>query len=155
MFSRFMVQFSYSVVSNSLRPHGLQHARLPCPSAAPRPYSNSCPLSRWLPSNNLSLCCPILLLLSVFPSIRVFSKESVLCNSWPNDCSFSISISPSNGYSGLISIRIDWFDPSTVQGLSRVFSNTTVQKHQFLGAQLSYGPTQTPIHDYWKNNSFG
>ena len=88
-----------------------------------------------MPSNHLILCCLLLLLPSFFPIIRVFSSESVLCIRWPKYWSFSFSISPSNEYSGLISFRIDWFDQS--KGLSRVFSNTTVQKHQFFGAQLS------------------
>ena len=90
-----------------------------------------------MPSNLLILCRPLLLLPSVFPNIRVFSSESVLCIRWPKYWSFSFSISPSNEYSGLISFRIDWFDLLAVQGLSRVFSNTTVQKHSFFSAQLS------------------
>ena len=69
-----------------------------------------------MPSNHLILCHPLLLLPSIFPSIRVFSNESVLCISWPKDWSFSFSISPSNGYSGLISFRIDWLDLLVVQG---------------------------------------
>ena len=87
--------------------------------------------------NNLILCCPLLLLPSVFPSIRVFSNVSVLHIRWPKYWSFNFNISPSNVYSGLISFRTDWFDLLTSKGLSRVFSNTTVQKHQFFGAQLS------------------
>ena len=89
-----------------------------------------------MPSNHLILFCP-LLLFSVFPRIRVFSSESALGIRWLKCYSFSFSISPSNEYSGLISFRIDWFDLLAVQGLSRVFSNTTVQKHQFFSAQLS------------------
>ena len=90
-----------------------------------------------MPSNYLILCRSLLLPPSIFSSIRVFSNESVLSNSLPNFWSFSFSISPSNEYSGLTSFRIDWFDLLTVKGLSRVFSNTTVQKHQFFGTQLS------------------
>ena len=91
-----------------------------------------------MPSNYLILCCPLLLLPSIPPSNRVFSNESVLRIWWPNYWSFSFSISPSNEYSGLISFRRDWLDLLAVQGtFSRVFSNTTVQKHQFFGAQLS------------------
>ena len=89
-----------------------------------------------MPSNHLILCCSLLLLPSVFPSIRVFSSESVLCIKWPKDWSFSFSISPTNDYSGLISFRMDWLDLLAVQGLSRVFSNTTVQKHQCFSGQL-------------------
>ena len=82
-------------------------------------------------SNHLILCHPLLLLPSTFSSIRVFSNDSVLHLRWPKYWSFSFSISPSNEYSGLISFRIDWLD------LAAVFSNTTVRKHQFFGAQLS------------------
>ena len=128
------VQFSHSVVSDSLRPHGLQHARLPCPSPTPRAYSNSCPVM--LP-NHLILCCPLLLLPSIFPSIKVFSSELVLHIRWPKYWSFSFSISLSNEHPGLVSFRMDWFDLLESKGLSRVFSNTTVQKHQFFSAQLS------------------
>ena len=89
-----------------------------------------------IPLNHLILCCH-LLLPSIIPSIRVFSIESVLCIRWPKYWSFSFSISPSNEYSGLISLRMDWLDLLAVQGTLSVFSNTTVQKHQFFGAQLS------------------
>ena len=103
-------QFSCSVVSDSLWPHGLHHARLPlpCPPPTPGAYSNSCP-SSLIPSNHLVLCHP-LLLPSIFPSIRVFSNESVLFIRWLKYWSFSFTISPSKEYSGLISFRIDWFD---------------------------------------------
>ena len=90
-----------------------------------------------MPSNHLILCRPLLLLSSIFPSIRVFSSESTLCIRWPTYWSFSFSISPSNEHPGLMSFRMDWLDLLAVQGLTRVFSNTTVQKHQFFGAQLS------------------
>ena len=89
----------------------------------PKPIS----IESVMPSNHLILCRPLLLLPSIFPSIRVFSKESVLCIRWPKNWSFSFSISPSNEYSGLISFRMDWLDLLAVQGVfSRVFSNTTV-----------------------------
>ena len=87
------------------------------------------------PSNHL-ICRP-LLLPSIFPSIRVFPNESVPRIRWPKYWSFSFSISPSNKYSGLISFRINWLVLLQSKGLSRVFSNTTIQKHQFFGAQLS------------------
>ena len=90
-----------------------------------------------VPSNHLILCCPLLLLPSIFPSIRVFSNELNLHIRWPKYWSFSFSISPSNEYSELISFRTDWFDLLQSKRLSRVFSNTTVQRHQFFGAQLS------------------
>ena len=91
-----------------------------------------------MPSNHLILCHALLLLPSIFPSIRVFSNASALCIRWPKYWSFSFNISPSNEHSGLISFRMDWLDLLAVQGtLSRVFSSTTVQKYQFFCAQLS------------------
>ena len=91
-----------------------------------------------MPSSHLILYSPLLLPPSIFPSIRVFSSESVLHIRWPKYWSFSFSISPSNEYSGLISFRMDRLDLLAVQGtLKRVFSNTTVQKHQFFSTQLS------------------
>ena len=108
------VQFSLSVVSNSLWPHELQHARPPCPSPTPRVYPNSCPLSGWchptISSSVVPFSCP------VFPSIRVFSNESALRIRWPKYWNFSFSISPSNEHSGLISFRMDWWDLLAVQG---------------------------------------
>ena len=118
----YSVQFSCSVVSNSLRPHEPQHTRPPCPSPTPGVYPNSCPLSRWChPTISSSVLpfpsCPTLPLLpSIFPSIRVFSNESVLHIRWPKYWSFSFSITPSNEYSGLISFRIDSLDLLAVQG---------------------------------------
>ena len=90
-----------------------------------------------MPCSHLILCCPLFLLPSVFLSIRFFSKESVFHIRWPKYWSFSFSINPSNEYSGLISFSMEWFDLLAVQGLSRVSSNNTVQKHQFFSAQLS------------------
>ena len=89
-------------------------------------------------SKHFILCRPLLLPPSVFPSIKVFSSESVLCIRWPKDWSFSFNISPSNGYSGLTSFKMDWLDLLAVQGNLRVLSNTTVQKHPFFGAYLSF-----------------
>ena len=108
------IQFSSSVVSYSLRTHGLQHARPPCPSATPGAYSNSCPSRRWCHPTSLILS-GLLLPPSVFPSIRVISNESVLRIRWPEHWSFSFSLSPSSEYSGLISFRMDWFDLLAVQ----------------------------------------
>ena len=90
-----------------------------------------------IPSNHLILCHPLLLPPSIFPSIRVFYNESVLHITWPKYWHFSFSISPSDEYLGLISSRIDWFESLQSKALSRVFSNTTVEKYQFFGAQLS------------------
>ena len=90
-----------------------------------------------MPSNHLILCRPLLLLLSIFPSIRVLSNESALHIRWPKYWGFSFNISPSNEHPGLVSFRMDQLDILAVQGTLRVLSNTTVQKHQFFGAQLS------------------
>ena len=90
-----------------------------------------------MPSSHLILCCPLLLLPPIAPSIRVFSNESTLRMKWPKYWSFSFSISPSSEHPGLISFRMDWLDFLAVQGLSRVISNTIVQKHQFFSAQPS------------------
>ena len=89
-----------------------------------------------MPSNHLILCRPLLILLKSFPASGSF-QISQLCIRWPKSWSFSFSISPSNGYSGLISFRMGWLDLMQSKGLSRVFSNTTVQKPQFFSAQLS------------------
>ena len=90
-----------------------------------------------MPSVHLILCHPLLLLPAIFPSIRVFSNESVLIIRWPENWSFSFSINPSNDYSGLISFRMDWWVSLQSNGLSRVFSNT-VQKHQFFGCSAFF-----------------
>ena len=104
-----------------------------------------------MPSNHLILCRPLLLLLSIFPSMRVFSSESVLRIRWPKYWSFSINISPSNEYSGLISFRIDWLDLVEVQGKTQE-SSPTPQFKSINSSALSflYSPTLTSIHDYWK-----
>ena len=98
-----------------------------------------------------SLCHPLLLLPLIFPSIRVFSDELALCLRWPKYWSFSISTS--NGYSGLISFRIDWFDLLAAKGLSRVLSNTTIQKHQFFIAQPSLW-SNSHTHTWLLNHVF-
>ena len=102
---------------NSLGPHRLEHARPPCPSPTPGAYSNSCWFSRWCPATiSFSVCYRLHIPPSIFPSIRIFSNESVLHIRWPKYWCFSFSISPSNEYSVLISFRIDWFDLLAVQG---------------------------------------
>ena len=154
-FQETEVHFSCSVVSNSLRPHGLQHARLPCPSPIPGACSNSCPSSQWCYPTFSSSCRPLLLLPSIFPSIRVFSNVSVLRIRWPKDWSFSFSISPSNEYSGLTSFRMDWLDFLAVQGtlkslLQHHSSKASILWHSaFLIVQLAH-----PYMTTGKNNSF-
>ena len=140
------VQFSRSVMSDSLWPHELQHARPLCPSPTPRVYSNMS-IESVMPSNHLILHHPLLLPPSIFPGIRVFSDESGLHIRWPNYWSFSFNISP------IINIQ-DWFPLGWTgwislqsKGLSRVFSNTTVQKHQLFGAQPS-SQSNSHIHTW-------
>ena len=96
-----------SSVPDSLRPHESQHTRPPCLSPSPRVYSNSCPLNQLC---HLIFCRPLLLPSSIFPNIRVFSKESVLRITWLEYWSFSFSMNPSSEFSGLISFRMDWLD---------------------------------------------
>ena len=104
------------------------------------------------PSDHLILCCPLLLMPPIFPSIRVFSNESALCIRWPKYWSFSFSISPFNEYiQGWFPLWLSGFVSLLSKGLSRVFSNTIVWKHHFFGAQPS---SSTSVHDTWKNHSF-
>ena len=147
------VQFSHSVMSDSLRPHELQHARPPCPSPTPRVYSNSCPSSRWChPAISSSVVpsssCPQSHQASgSFPISQLFA--------WGGQgtgVSASASVLPMStqdwsplGWTGWISLQS--------RGLSRVFSNTTVQKHQFSVLSFLHSPTLTSIHDHWKNHS--
>ena len=119
-------QFSHSVVSDSLQPHGLQHASLPCPSITnAQSLLKLMSIESVMPFNHLVLCGP-LLLPSVFPSIRVFSSESVLHIRWPKYWSFSFNISPSSEYSGLISFRMDWLDLLAVQGTLKSLLDTMI-----------------------------
>ena len=144
------VQFSWSAMSNSLRPHGLQHARPPCPSPAPRVYSDSCPLSWWCHPTTSSSVIPFSSRLQSFPASGSFLMSQ-----------FFTSSSQSIGVSALISVlpmnSQDWFSLGWTgwislqsKGLSRVFSNTTVKKHQFLVLNFLYSPTLTSILNHWK-----
>ena len=126
------IQFSHSILSNSLQLHGLHHARLLCLSPTRRACSNSCPV---MPSNQLILYHPLLLSPSIFPSIRVFSNESLLRITWSKYWSFS-----SNEYLGWISFRINRLDLLAVQRtlkspLKSPLKSTTVQKHLFFSTQ--------------------
>ena len=108
-----------------------------------------------IPSNHLILCRPLLLPPSIFPSIRGFSKKSVLCIRWPNYWSFSFRISPSNEYSGLISFRNDWLDHFAVQGtLKSLHQQQQFKNINSLTLTFLYRPNLTSTHDYWKNHSF-
>ena len=108
-----------------------------------------------LPSNHLTLCCPLLLQPSILPSIRVFSNESVLRQfMWPKYWSFSFNISPSNEHSGLISFRMDWLDLLAVQGtLKSLLLTPQFKSTNLLALSFLYSPTLTSIHDYCKNHS--
>ena len=146
-------QISRSVVSDSLRPHELQHARPPCSSPTPGVHSSSelieFIIESVMPYSHLILYCPLLLLPSVFPSSRVFSKESDLRVRWPKYWSFSFSISLSNEYLGLISFRIDWFNAFAVQGtLKNVFQHhsskaSILRRSAFFIVQLSHSSYMT------------
>ena len=118
-------------MSNSLRPNGLQHARPPCPSPTPGVHPNPCPLSQWC-HPTISSCRSLLLLPSVFSSIRVFSNESTLCIRWPNYWSFNFSISPSNKHPGLIPSKMDWLDLLAVQGTLKSLFQHHISKASIL-----------------------
>ena len=153
----YSVQFSHSVVSNSLWPHGLQGGR---GHQASLSITNSWSLLKLIsiemvmPSSHLILCHPLLLLPSIFPSIRVFSKESTLRMRWPKYWSFGFSISPSNEHPWLISFRMDWLDFLAVQGtlkslLQHHSSKASIlQCSAFFLVQLSYPYTHIYIHTH-------
>ena len=108
-----------------------------------------------MPSNDVILCCPLLFLPSIFTSIRDISSESALQFRWPKYWRFSFSISPSNEYSGFISFRIDWFlSPCCPRDSQESSPALKFESIKSLALRLLYGPTRTPIHDYWKNHSF-
>ena len=106
-----------------------------------------------MPSNHLILCCPFLLPLSIFPSIRVFPSELVLCIRWPKHWSFNFNISPSNEYSGLISFRMNWLDILVVQGTLKSLLQHHSSKTSILQCSAFFIVQLTSIHDYWKNHS--
>ena len=132
----------------ALRPYGLQHARLPCPSPSPRVCSLMS-IELVMPSNHLILCRSLLFLPSIFPSIRVFSNESALRIRWPKYWNFSFSITPSSEYSGLISFRIDWLElfaaQETLKSLLKhhIFKASIIQCSAFFIVQLSHLDTTT------------
>ena len=138
-----LLLFSYQVVSDSFRPHGLQQSRLPCPSPSTRGCPSSCPLSRW--------CHPTIpssVALFSFSLHWSFPVSQLPCIRWPNDWSFSFSINPSYECSGLIYFRIDYFDLA-VQGVLK----SLLQHHSSLTLYIFYGPARISIHDYWKDHS--
>ena len=148
------VQFSHSVMSNSLWPHGLQHPRLPCPSPTPRAYSNSCPSHWWCyPTISLSIV-PFSSHLQSFPASVSFQMSQCFASGGQSiGVSASTSVLPVNiqdwfplGWTGWISLQS--------KGLSWIFSNTTVQKLSSSALSLLYSPTLTSIHDHRKNHSF-
>ena len=108
---------------------------------------------RVMPYNHLFLCHPLLLLPSIFPSIRVFSNESALCIRWPKYWSFSFNISPSNEHPGLISFRMDWLDLLAVQGTLKSLLQHHSSKASILRCSVFFKVQLTSIHDYWKNHS--
>ena len=143
------VQFSRSVVSDSLRPHELQHARPPYPSPKLPEFTQTHVHRVGDPSSHLILCHPLLLLIPICSSIRVFSNESTLHMRWPKYWSFSSSISPSKEHPGLISFRMDWLDLLAVQGTLK----SLLQHHSSKASILQHSAFFTSIHDHWKNHS--
>ena len=146
------VQFSRSVVSDSFRPHELQHARPPCPSPAPGIHSNSRPSSRWCHPAISSSVIPF----SSFPQSLLASESFPMSQlfAWDGQSigvSALASVLPKNTQDWSLLEWTGWISLQS-KGLTRVFYNTTVQKHQFFGAQL-HSPTLTSIHDHWKNHS--
>ena len=143
------VQFSHSVVSNTLWPHGLQHARPPCPSATVRVYSNSWLLSWWCHATIASSVVPFSSHLQSCPASGLFQGVS---SSHQVAVSASASVLPMNIQNWFPLGWTYWISLMS-KGLSKVFYNTTVQKHQFFSTQLLLGTTLTSIHDHWKNHS--
>ena len=148
------VQFSRSVVSDSLRPRGLQHARLPCPLPTPKTHLNSCPSSQWCHPTISSSVVP-------FSCLQSFQHQGLFkwANSshlwWPKYWSFCFSIIPFKEHPGLISFRMDWLVLLAVQGTLK----SLLQHHSSKASMLHtptflHSPTLTSIHDYWKNHSF-
>ena len=142
------VQFSHSVVSNSLQPHESQHARPPCPSPTPRSSLRLASIESVMPSSHLILCRPLFLLPPIPSSIRVFSNESALPIRWPKYLSFSLSISPSNEHPGLVSFRMDWLDLLAVQGTLESSPTPQFKSINSLALSFLHSPTPTFIHDY-------
>ena len=151
--SLLSLQFSHSVVSNSLRPHGTAAHRASLSITNSQSFFKLMFIKSVVPPNYLILCRSLLLLLSIFPSIRVFANESVLRIRWPKYWSFSFSISPSNEYSGLISFRIDWFDLASPRGSQESSPTPEFKTINFSALSFLYSPTLTSIRDYWKNHS--
>ena len=146
------VQFSSSVMSNSVTPWIVEY-QVSLSITNSQSLLKLKSIKSVMPSNHLILCHP-LLLFSIFPSIRVFFNESVLCSIWSEYWGFSFSISPFNEYSGLISFRMDWLDLDIVQGTLK--SSPTPQFKSINSSVLSflYHPTLISICDHWKNHSF-
>ena len=149
----FSVQFSHSVLSDCLQPHGLQHARPPCPLPTSRVYSNSCSLSWWCHPTISSSVVPFSSCLQSFPASGSFLMSQFFTSGGQSTgVSASASVLPMNiqdwsplGWTGWISLLS--------KGLSRVFSNTAVQKHHSLVLSFLYGPTLTSLYEHWKNHS--
>ena len=141
-------------MSDSLRPHGLQHARPSCLSPTPEAYSNLCPLCWWCHPAISSSVVLFSSCLQSFPAAGSFLRSWFFTSGGQsNGVLASASVLAVNEYSGLISFRIGWLDLLAVQRTLKVFSNTTVQKHQSLALSFLYSPILTAIHDYWKNHS--
>ena len=147
-----VAKFSHSLVSKSLQPHRLQHARVPCPSPTPGVYSNSCPIESVMPSYHLILCLPLLLLPSIFPSIRVFSSLFFASSGHSIEASASASVLPMD-IQDWFPLRLTALISLQSKGDSRVFPNTTVQSINSSVLSFLHSPTLTSIHDHWQNHN--
>ena len=140
-------------MSNSLQPYESQHARPPCPSPTPGVLPKLTFTELVMPSNHLMLCCPLLLLSPILPSIRVFPNESNLHMRWPKYLSFSFSISPSNEHPGLSSFRMDWLDLLVVQGTLKSLLQHHSSKASILPFSAFFTVQLSSIYDHWENHS--
>ena len=140
-------------MSKSLQPHGLQHPQASLSITKSRSLLKLLSIESVMPFNHLILCCPLLLLPSIIPSIRVFSSESILPIRWPRYWSFNFSISPSKEYTRQISFRMDWLELLAVQGTLKSFPTPQFKGIYSLALSFLYGLTITSMHNYWKNQS--
>ena len=148
------LQFSCSVMSDSLPPHGLQHDRLPVHHQIPS-LLKFMSIKLVMPSNHLILYHSLLLLLSIFPRVRVFLKEPILHMRWPKYWNFSFNISPSNEYSGLISFTMDSLGSSCcLRDSQKSYLAPQFESINSSGLSLPYGPALTYVYDSWENHSF-
>ena len=152
--SLLVLLFSHSVVADSLQPHGLQHARLPCPLPTPGACSNACPLSQWCHPTISSSVVPFSSCPQSFPASRSFLMSQFFPSGGQSVGASTSASSPSNEYLGLISFRIDWFDVLAVQGTLKSLLQDHSSKASILWCSAFFMVQLTSVHDYWKNHRF-